>query len=101
MHAPSTTDRLHLIETKYAHVREGDYFALLEISRDATAQDIHEAHVRWSACFDRMRFSEEDALVVQPKQIAIRVVLDEAYRILIDENRRIAYRNAIESLKDR
>ncbi len=76
-------------------VDEADYFALLGLTRDATAYDIRRAYLELRREFEPSRIlsartadlSDDLALVIE--------VLDEAYDVLRDDVRRERYRRAI------
>ena len=84
------------IRARRALVDEGDYFALLGVSRNATSYDIRRAYTTLRQEFDpgsiltvlTADLGEDVALVLE--------MLDEAYDILRDQVRRDRYRRALE-----
>ncbi len=82
-------------------VEDGDYFALLGVSRDATGYEVRRAFLELRRAFDPSRVvtSEVSDLVDDMRKIA--GVLEEAYEILKDAARRERYRRAIEAVPDR
>ncbi|HVU00591.1 MAG TPA: DnaJ domain-containing protein [Polyangiaceae bacterium] len=85
------------ILSRKALVDEGDYFAVLGVSRDATGYDIRRAYAA-------LRREFEPSRVLSPKNVdlgdvvtEILGVLEEAYEILSDQRRRDRYRRAIEA----
>jgi hypothetical protein len=82
-------------------VEDGDYFALLGVSRDATGYEVRRAFLELRRAFDpsRVLTSEVSDLVDDMRKIA--GVLEEAYEILKDAARRERYRRAIEAVPDR
>jgi hypothetical protein len=88
------------IQARRALVEEGDYFALLGVSRTATGYDIRRAYTTLRQEFDpgsiltplTADLGEDLGLVLE--------MLDEAYEILRDEVRRDRYRRALEDSPD-
>jgi hypothetical protein len=88
------------IRARRALVDEGDYFALLGVSRNATSYDIRRAYTTLRQEFDPSSIltvltadlGEDVALVLE--------MLDEAYEILRDQVRRERYRRALEDSPD-
>ena len=85
------------VRARMAHVEEGDYFAVLGISRDATGYEVRKA-------FLALRRELEPSRLLTPRTADLRedvehivVVLEEAYEILRDAARRERYRRAIEA----
>jgi hypothetical protein len=85
------------ILARKALVDEGDYFAVLGVSRDATGYDIRRA-------FTVLRRELEPSLVLTSRTAdlgdvvaEIITVIEEAYQILSDQRRRERYRRAIEA----
>lgn len=84
------------IRARRALVDDGDYFALLGVSRNATSYDIRRAYSALRNEFDPSNLltpltadlSEDLALILE--------ILDEAYDILRDPARRERYRRALE-----
>ncbi len=84
------------IRARRALVDDGDYFALLGVSRNATSYDIRRAYTALRNEFDPSNLltpltadlSEDLALILE--------ILDEAYDILRDQARRERYRRALE-----
>ena len=76
---------------RYAPVEEGDYFAVLDVPRDASAADLRRAHEKI------VRETAPDALdpdlarEMSTQIDAIRAVAAEALRVLCDDNLRPRY----------
>jgi len=76
-------------------VDEADYFALLGLSREATAYDIRRAYLELRREFEPSRIlSARTADLADDLSLLIEV-LDEAYDVLRDDVRRERYRRAI------
>jgi hypothetical protein len=78
-------------------VEEGDYFAVLGVSRDATSYEIRRAFVELRRAFEPSRILTPRLVDLAGDVKKIAVVLDEAYEILRDGARRERYRRAIEA----
>jgi hypothetical protein len=78
-------------------VDEGDYFAVLGVSRDATSYEIRRAFVELRRAFEPSRILTPRLADLAGEVKKIVVVLDEAYEILRDAARRERYRRAIEA----
>jgi hypothetical protein len=78
-------------------VEEGDYFAVLGVSRDATSYEVKRAFLELRRTFEPSKLLTPALgdLVDDVRKIA--VVLDEAYEILRDAGRRERYRKAIDA----
>jgi hypothetical protein len=85
------------IQARRALVDEGDYFALLGVPRAATGYDIRRSYVELRRQFDPSEAMRQSTLDLQDDLDTILEVLDEAYEILRDQQRRERYRRAIES----
>jgi hypothetical protein len=85
------------IQARRALVDEGDYFALLGVPRAATGYDIRRSYVELRRQFDPGEMLRQSTLDLQDDLDTILEVLDEAYEILRDQQRRERYRRAIES----
>ncbi len=85
------------IQSRRALVDEGDYFALLGVPRAATGYDIRRSYVELRRQFDPSEAMRQSTLDLQEDLDTILEVLDEAYEILRDQQRRERYRRAIES----
>jgi len=77
-------------------VDEGDYFALLGVSRSATSYDIRRAYAALRQEFDPGRVLTPTTADLGDDVSLILDVLDEAYEILRDQVRRDRYRRALE-----
>jgi len=84
------------VTARHALVREGDYFEILGVPRDASAMDVQRAHERARARFDPAALPPEVGTRMRRELEEIALVLDEALRILSDDDRREAYKKAIE-----
>lgn len=85
------------ILARKALVDEGDYFAVLGVSREATGYDIRRAYTAL-----RKELEPSQALTSGTADLGdvldeVVSVLDEAYQILSDQRRRDRYRRAIEA----
>ena len=85
------------IQARRALVDEGDYFALLGVPRAATGYDIRRSYVELRRQFDPAEALRQSTLDLSEDLDTILEVLDEAYEILRDQQRRERYRRAIES----
>ncbi|HEU4410985.1 MAG TPA: hypothetical protein VFS43_37375 [Polyangiaceae bacterium] len=77
-------------------VEEGDYFAMLGVSRAATSYDLRRAYLELRRSFEPSRLLTAATADLAEPLALIRDVLDEAYDILRDPTRRERYRRAIE-----
>jgi hypothetical protein len=79
-------------------VDEGDYFAVLGVSKSATSYEVRRAFLELRRAFEPSKLLTPGLgdLVEDVRKIAS--VLDEAYEILRDEGRRERYRRAIEAV---
>jgi len=77
-------------------VDEGDYFALLGVSRNATSYDIRRAYSALRQELDPVRVLTPVTADLGDDVSLILDVLDEAYEILRDQVRRDRYRRALE-----
>lgn len=80
------------LRAKHAQVREGDYFTVLDLPREATVEQIREAHARLRQEFGTAQFPAEEAARAQE----IVEVLDEALSVLDDDVLREAYRESLD-----
>jgi hypothetical protein len=78
-------------------VDEGDYFAVLGVSRDATSYEVKRAFLELRRAFEPSRILTAPLADLQNDVRKIAMVLDEAYEILRDAARRERYRRAIEA----
>jgi hypothetical protein len=85
------------IRARRALVDDGDYFALLGVPRAATGYDIRRSYVELRRQFDPAEVMRQSTIDLQEDLDTILDVLDEAYEILRDQQRRERYRRAIES----
>ncbi len=85
------------IEARMALVREGDYFAVLGISRGATGYDIRRAYLDLRREFEPSRILSARTADLRDDVDVICEVLDEAYDVLRDQMRRDRYRRALEA----
>jgi hypothetical protein len=85
------------IAARRALVDEGDYFALLGVSRGATSYDVRRAYGDLREEFDPSRILTPATADLRDDVDAILFVLDEAYEILADDLRRERYRRALEA----
>lgn len=85
------------IAARRALVDEGDYFALLGVSRHATSYDVRRAYTELKEELDPARVLTPATADLRDDVDAILFVLDEAYEILADDLRRERYRRALEA----
>jgi hypothetical protein len=78
-------------------VDEGDYFAVLGVTREATAYDIRRAYAALRREFEPSRVLTPKSADLGDVVDEILLVLDEAYEILSDQRRRDRYRRAIDA----
>jgi hypothetical protein len=83
---------------KRAQVQDGDYFAILGLGRDASAREVARAFERLKRDFAPDRFAEPLRAELSDALSEIGEVLDEAHRVLADDEVRASYR---EHLPDR
>ena len=78
-------------------VDDGDYFAVLGVSRDATSYEIRRAFLELRRTFEPSRILTPRVADLTDDVRKIVNVLEEAYEILRDNARRERYRRAIEA----
>ncbi|MBX3193243.1 MAG: hypothetical protein KF819_40035 [Labilithrix sp.] len=78
-------------------VEEGDYFAVLGVTRDATGYEIRHAFLELRRAFEPSRLLTPHLLDLTSDVQKIVVVIEEAYEILRDSARRERYRRAIDA----
>jgi hypothetical protein len=82
--------RLYLVD-------EGDYFAVLGVSRDATSYEVKRAFLELRRTFEPSKLLTPALADLAADVRKVATVLDEAYEILRDEARRTRYRRAIDT----
>lgn len=82
------------VQAKYAQVECADYFALLEVSREATTADVRRAHERLRPQFLPTAVPYRCRMAMDRELRQILLLLDEARAVLGDEDLRAAYRAA-------
>ncbi len=82
-------------------VDDGDYFALLGVSRNATGYEVRRAFLELRRSFDPTRLLTPEIADLAGDARKITEVLEEAYEILKDSARRERYRLAIEAVPAR
>ena len=85
------------ILARKALVDEGDYFALLGVSRQATGYEVRRAYTELRREFEPSRLLTARTADLREAVDEIVEVLEEAYEILRDQARRDRYRRAIEA----
>ncbi len=78
-------------------VEDGDYFALLGVSHDATGYEVRRAFLELRRAFDPSRVLTPEVADLANDVKQITMVLEEAYDILKDSARRERYRRAIDA----
>jgi hypothetical protein len=89
------------VAARLALVREGDYFSLLGVARDATAYEIRRAFVALRRAFEPARVVTGATVDLADDVALIVEVLEEAHDVLRDPVRRDRYRKAIEATASR
>ncbi|MFZ5891709.1 MAG: hypothetical protein ACOY0T_11700 [Myxococcota bacterium] len=84
------------IRARRALVDDGDYFALLGVSRNSTSYDIRRAYTALRNEFDPSNLLTPLTADLNEDLALILEILDEAYDILRDQTRRERYRRALE-----
>ena len=79
-------------------VDDGDYFALLGVTHDATGYEVRRAFLELRRAFDPSRLLVPEVADLADDVRKITMVLEEAYDILKDAARRERYRRAIEAV---
>ena len=77
---------------KRAQVQDGDYFAMLGLGRDASAREVARAFERLKREFAPERFADPLRQELSDALAEIGEVLDEAHRVLADDDVRASYR---------
>jgi hypothetical protein len=85
------------VRARLALVEDGDYFALLGVSRGATSYEIRRAYLELRRGFEPSRLLTAATANLHGDVQVILEVLDEAFEILREPHRRERYRRAIES----
>ncbi|MEO0326118.1 MAG: hypothetical protein AAF447_24430, partial [Myxococcota bacterium] len=79
-----------------AAVAVGDYFALLEVSREASAREVEAAHARLTAGLRRLALAALGLEHREGERQEALAVLDEARDVLLDARLRALYAEALE-----
>lgn len=87
----------HRVRARLALVEDGDYFALLGLNRTATSYEVRRAYLELRRTFEPSRLLTAATADLLSDVKLVLEVLDEAYEILKDQNRRDRYRRAIEA----
>lgn len=85
------------IAARRALVDEGDYFALLGVSREATGYDVRRAYSELRREFEPERVLTAATADLRDDVALINEVLEEAFDILGDDLRRERYRRALDA----
>jgi hypothetical protein len=85
------------VATRRALMEEGDYFALLGVSRTATHYDLRRAYQELRRDLDPSRMITAATIDLREDVDSILEVLEEAYDILRDPVRRERYRRALDA----
>jgi len=83
------------VTTRSALVDEGDYFAILGVSPEATSYEIRRAFTELRRSFDPSRILSAATLDLADDVAKIIAVIEEAYEILREPARRERYKRAI------
>lgn len=89
-----------LVKARHALVMDGDYFQVLGVSRDASAQEIFRAHEILVAELVPEGLHAAVVADLSTELAEIRAVLAEAARLLADERLRRRYRDHLPPLQD-
>ena len=89
-----------LVKARHALVMDGDYFQILGVSRDASAQEILRAHEISAAELVPDVLHAAVVVDLATELTEIRAVLAEAARLLVDEGLRRRYRDHLPPLPD-
>jgi hypothetical protein len=81
-----------LIVARHRLVREGDYFEVLNVSRDAGPQDIEEAYQRLMTELSGQTSELGAGSALEAQLLETRIVATEAARLLMDDGLREQYR---------
>ncbi len=87
------------VAARLALVQDGDYFSLLGVTASATGYDIRRAYLDLRRTFEPNRLLTAATADLREDVDLIVDVLDEAYQILRDPQRRSRYRRAIEAAR--
>jgi Domain of unknown function (DUF4388)/DnaJ domain len=93
--ADRAIDRERLL-AKRTQIGDCDYFAALGVSRQATDHEIRRAYDRLRSDFAPDRFAEPVRAELGEALDEIHVVLEEAYRVLMDSSLRESYRSNLQ-----
>jgi hypothetical protein len=85
------------VRAKLTLVREGDYFALLGIQREATSYEVKRAYLDLRRTFEPSRLLTPQTRDLYTDVTLIVEVVEEAFEVLRDAPRRARYRRAIEA----
>jgi hypothetical protein len=88
-------ERRAALLARYALVEEGDYFEVLGVSRDATDAEVQQAHDQIARQLAPDAIDPVLASELGAKLDAIREVVDEALRVLVDKRLRPRYQNRL------
>jgi DNA-binding NarL/FixJ family response regulator len=80
------------VMAKRAQAQDGDYFAILGLGRDASAREVARAFERLKREFAPERFADPLRRELSDALAEIGEVLDEAHRVLADDEVRASYR---------
>jgi hypothetical protein len=100
MHDPLDADAVRQrVKARLALVHEGDYFSLLGVQPDATSYEIRRAYLELRRSFEPSRLLDAATADLGDDVALIAEVLEEAYAILRDPQRRLRYRRAIDATR--
>jgi hypothetical protein len=88
-------ERRAVLLARYALVEEGDYFEVLGVSRDATDAEVQHAHDQIARELAPDAIEPALARELGAKLDAIREVVGEALRVLVDKRLRPRYQNRL------
>lgn len=83
------------LEAVSARVEDADYFALLELPREASPADVARAHGALSARLEALHLPSLELTHLEPQRLSALRAIDEAYRVLRVERWASAYRRAL------
>jgi hypothetical protein len=100
---PRTRDReieRERVRARHALVKEGDYFQILGVGRDADRAEVRRAYERRARELGPDSLGPELLAELAQEIETIREAMNEAYRILGDEGLRARYRDAVPGRRD-
>ncbi len=88
------------VRARLSIVENGDYFAVLGVEHQATGYEIRRAYLELRRTFEPANLLSTELAELMPDVRHVVRVIEEAYDILKDDERRARYRTAIDSVPD-